>query len=77
MDGSARMVWKDRWYETNGLGVGYEARFNRDAGANMQAPYAVPFPIYGRTSETILLPKSALPFTTSGSGVDRVVGGIQ
>ena len=61
MDGSARMEWKDQWYETDGLGVGYEARFTRDAGANMQAPYTVPFPIYGRTSETILLPVSERP----------------
>ncbi|MGC1459608.1 MAG: DUF3857 domain-containing protein [Steroidobacteraceae bacterium] len=77
MDGSAHMVWKDQWYETNGLGVGYEARFTRDAGANMQAPYLVPFPIYGRTSETILLPISVVPFTTSGSEVNRVVAGIE
>jgi tetratricopeptide (TPR) repeat protein len=77
MDGSARMVWKDRWYETDGLGVGFEASFTRDAGANMQAPYTVTFPTYARTSETILLPISAVPFTTSGKAVDRVVGGVE
>jgi tetratricopeptide (TPR) repeat protein len=77
MDGSARMGWKDQWYETDGLGVGFEAQFTRDAGANLQAPYVVDFPVYVRTSETILLPKSAAPFTTSGNPVDRVVAGVE
>lgn len=77
MDGSARMSWKDQWYETDGLGVGFEAQYTRDAGANLQAPYSVQFPIYVRTSETILLPKGATPFTTSGNPVDRVVAGVE
>jgi len=77
MDGSARLGWKDEWYETDGLGVGFEAQFTRPAGSNVKAPYAVSFPLYVVTTEKILLPKGPVPFTTSGGPYDSTIGGVE
>lgn len=77
MDGKAQMEWKDDWYTTDGLGLGYDAHFTRPAGSDTSAPYAVSFPMYVRASERIRLPPDRGAFTLSGSSVDRVVAGIE
>jgi len=75
--GKAEMDWKDGWYETDKTGVGYTADFVRPAGPGQDAPFAVNFPTYTRTVETILLP----PGFPSGqpvprAAVDETVAGI-
>jgi tetratricopeptide (TPR) repeat protein len=56
MEGLANMDWNDGWYETDGMRVGYRADFSRDPGPNSDAPYAVVYPLYEKTVETIILP---------------------
>ncbi len=78
MDGAARMQWKDGWYETDGTAVGYKADFSRDSGSNRDAPFAVAFPRYTRTIETILLPPGASGFRTSEKAdVNETVAGVE
>jgi tetratricopeptide (TPR) repeat protein len=56
MEGEARMDWDGGLYETDNTGVGYKADFSREPGANADAPFAVPYPYFQRTVQTILLP---------------------
>lgn len=77
MEGEARMDWSRDSYETDGTNVGYKADFRRDPGPDSDAPFAVAYPIYTRTVETILLPKGIGGFKIgSGAEVDRTIGGI-
>ena len=77
MDGSARMKWDGDWYETDGLGLGYRADFSRPPGPNRDAPFAVPFPVFTRVSESILLPQRGAHFTIEGENIDRTVAGVE
>ena len=77
MDGKALMDWSGKSYEADGLGLGYKADFEREAGPAHDAPFAVPFPSYSRSTETILLPTSGAGFTIEGSDIDRSVGGVE
>ncbi|HZV58564.1 MAG TPA: tetratricopeptide repeat protein [Sphingobium sp.] len=75
--GKAEMDWDSGWYETDKTGVGFTADFVRPAGPGQDAPYAVTYPTYARTVETILLP----PGFPSGepvpkAAVDETVAGI-
>jgi len=75
VDGDAKMDWNNGWYEADGSAIGYKADFSRDAGPNQDAPFAVAYPVYTRTSETILLPPGqwtddhAEPVDTTIAGV--------
>ncbi|CAA9540536.1 MAG: hypothetical protein AVDCRST_MAG91-3816 [uncultured Sphingomonadaceae bacterium] len=77
LKGKARMDWKDGWYETDGVGIGYKADFSRDPGPHRDAPFAVAYPFYNKVVETILLPPG---FDKASAGskadVDRTVAGI-
>jgi tetratricopeptide (TPR) repeat protein len=77
VDGVAHMDWGGNRYETDGLDVGYNADFKRQAAINHDAPYAVKFPTYSSVKETILLPYGETQFTVEGKDVDRVVAGIE
>jgi tetratricopeptide (TPR) repeat protein len=78
MEGVAKMDWQSGAYETDGTSVGYHADFSRDAGSDKDAPFAVPFPSFTRTTETILLPKGHGDFTFgSGIDVEQTNAGIQ
>jgi tetratricopeptide (TPR) repeat protein len=75
--GVAHMDWGGDRYETDGLGVGYNADFKRQAGPNHDATFAVPFPTYNSNKETILLPSSAGGFTVQGEDINRTVAGVE
>lgn len=76
MDGTAKMDWSDGQYETDVLGMGYHADFERQPGPNRNAPYAVLYPTFKRTVETISLPEHGKGFTLSGADIDRTVAGM-
>ncbi|WP_165356367.1 tetratricopeptide repeat protein [Sphingosinicella sp. BN140058] len=77
MEGEAKLDWANGNYQTDGTGVGYEADFSRDPGPNKDAPFAVPYPIFNRTRETIVLPTGAGEFKLgTGMEVDETAGGI-
>lgn len=78
MEGTAKMGWKTGWYETDGTSVGYKADFSRDPGPDRDAPFAVPYPYFSRTEETIELPPGFPDVKPGGKGdVDRTLAGIE
>ncbi len=77
MTGKATLDWSNGNYQTDGTSVGYRADFSRDPGRDQDAPFAVAFPWYIRTRETIVLPKGAGTFRLgAGIEVNEVAGGI-
>ncbi len=78
MEGSAKLDWANGNYQTDGTNVGYRADFSRDPGPGEDAPFAVPYPYFSRTRETILLPTGfgAIKLGTS-MDVDQQAGGIE
>jgi tetratricopeptide (TPR) repeat protein len=78
MDGKARMDWSDGSYQTDGTDLGYKADFSRDPGPAQDAPFAVPYPLYTRNVETIVLPPSFAPLKNADSAnVAETVAGIE
>jgi tetratricopeptide (TPR) repeat protein len=75
--GTAKMDWDEGWYETDYTGVGYRADFGRDPGPRKDAPFAVGYPTYDRTRQTILLPAAFTKDALRGqTEVDETVGAI-
>ncbi|MET0373774.1 MAG: tetratricopeptide repeat protein, partial [Rhizorhabdus sp.] len=78
MAGEAKLDWANGNYQTDGTNVGYRADFSRDPGPDKDAPFAVPYPYFTRTRETIVLPKGAGEFKIgTGMEVDQTAGGIE
>ncbi|MDE8650956.1 tetratricopeptide repeat protein [Novosphingobium album (ex Liu et al. 2023)] len=78
MTGEAKLDWANGNYQTDGTNVGYRADFGRDPGVDKDAPFAVPYPYFTRTRETIVLPKGAGEFKIgTGMEVDETAGGIE
>jgi hypothetical protein len=81
MDGSAKMKWvpipgsSDKQFEVNGSRLGWKADFDREAGSKLDAPFAVAFPFFTKSIETIQLPKDGPEFEITGTNVDKIVGG--
>lgn len=72
MDGTATMDWgveAPSRYELDGVGLGWKGDYHRDPGPNHEAPFAIGFPAYSRTTETIILPGKGAGFALSG-GLD-------
>jgi tetratricopeptide (TPR) repeat protein len=77
MTGDAKLDWANGNYQTDGTNVGYHADFSRSPGPDSDAPFAVAYPYYTRTRETILLPKGSGEFKLgTGMQVDQIAGGI-
>lgn len=77
MSGLATMDWSSGRYETDETGVGYEADFQREPGPDVDAPFAVPYPIYDKVTEMVLLPAGfAGHKATNSRDVDQTVAGI-
>lgn len=78
MEGDAKLDWANGNYQTDGTNVGYRADFSRDQGPDKDAPFAVAYPFFNRTRETILLPKGLGDFKLgTGGEVDQKAGGIE
>ena len=78
MEGEAKLDWANGNYQTDGTNVGYRADFSRDPGPDKDAPFAVAYPYFNRTRETIVLPKGFGDFKLgTGMEVDQKAGGIE
>lgn len=78
MDGTARLDWSGGQYAPVGLGVGYDANFERQPGPHHDAPFLVPYPIYDSNTVTIKLPNGGKGFGVSGADdVDKTLAGIE
>jgi tetratricopeptide (TPR) repeat protein len=77
LSGTAKMDWSGDSYETDSTRVGYRADFTRAAGTAANVPFAVPYPNFARTRETIILPKGQGDFRIGkDTAVDQTVAGI-
>lgn len=77
MDGTVTMDWAGGSHTMANLGIGYKADLKRQPGPNQGAPYAVPYPTFVSTRETIKLPAGSTGFRVVGAQVDKVVAGLQ
>lgn len=77
MKGQATLEWNNGWYETDETGVGYQADFRREDGPHKDAPFAVNYPSFDRTVETIVLPPGFQVTLDKASEVDQTAGGIE
>jgi tetratricopeptide (TPR) repeat protein len=78
MQGTATMEWDDGWYQTDKTNVGYRADFSRAAGVDHDAPFAVAYPVFDKTRETILLPPGFTGKVSSDKAdVDETAGGFE
>ncbi len=78
--GKAKMDWSKGWYETDGTSIGYKANFTREPGPNRDAPFAVPYPMFTRMTQTIKLPASFFGASKDSrlkADADRTVAGIE
>jgi Tfp pilus assembly protein PilF len=83
MNGVAAMSWSlnagynAREYETDGGQLGAGRDFKRDAGPHSDAPFAVAFPWYEKSTETVILPQDGNGFRVIGEDVDRTIAGVE
>jgi tetratricopeptide (TPR) repeat protein/transglutaminase-like putative cysteine protease len=77
LDGTANMDWSGDRYETDRTSIGYSADFSRDPGPFRDAPYAVAYPYYSRTVETIILPPDNTDYHAGDSAnLNETIAGI-
>jgi tetratricopeptide (TPR) repeat protein len=78
LEGTAAMDWDQtgggRRYEADGVGLGWKADFTREPGPHADAPFAVDFPDWSETTESIVLPHRGEGFTLEGQDVDQQIG---
>ena len=77
MDGTVTMDWAGGWHDLANFDLGYKADFKREPGPNHDAPYAVPYPSFISTTETIKLPSEGKGFSVVGADVNSVLAGVQ
>lgn len=78
LTGSALLKWDGVWYETDETGVGYRADFKREPGPGADASFAVTYPYFSRTRQTIQLPPGFTATSIrSGDPVDETVAGVE
>lgn len=75
MRGTTTIDWKQS-YQVDGMSLGYKADFAREPGADRDAPFAIPYPFFNRTVETITFP----PYSNISDGAvktDETLAGIE
>jgi len=84
MDGVATMHWYTapsnsavRQYETDGSILGWKPDFDRTEGFGADAPFAVTFPMFDESHETIFLPQNGTGFTLDGGDIDVKAAGYR
>lgn len=77
MDGTVTMNWDGGSHDLANLNLGYKADLKRDPGPNQDAPYAVPYPSFISTTETIKLPAAAKGFRAVGSDIERTLAAVE
>jgi tetratricopeptide (TPR) repeat protein len=75
MDGEAVMDWSGESYATDIPRLGTSQEFVRKEGPGLDLPYRIPFPMYSRSSQRIVLPNGGKGFSVGGKKYDQVVAG--
>lgn len=77
MDGTVTMDFSDGMHMLTLLDLGSGIDLTRESGPNQDAPYAVPYPTFMRTTEVIKLPLNGAGFTIAGADVDLTIAGTE
>jgi tetratricopeptide (TPR) repeat protein/transglutaminase-like putative cysteine protease len=77
MDGTVKMDFTGGSHLLGLLNVGRQMDLKRDPGPNENAPFAVPYPTFERTTEAIRLPADGKGFSLDGADLDRTVAGME
>lgn len=77
IDGTLTMDWSGGEHDLSLLSVGYDADFKRASGADQDAPYAVTYPYFTKTTEQIKLPLAGNGFSIVGPNVKQTLAGIE
>jgi tetratricopeptide (TPR) repeat protein len=82
MDGLAQLDWRDR---DLGIGrglqltlanLGASTDLKREPDTRQDAPYAVNYPQFSTSEETLILPDHGQGYSVSGRDIDRTIGGV-
>lgn len=83
MSGTADLDWRKnpdlgvREYRVTASSNGAPSYPRREPGPNRDAPYAVPFPLFIRSTTEVVLPAGGKGFTVRGPTSRETVGGIE
>ncbi|HEY6517500.1 MAG TPA: tetratricopeptide repeat protein [Steroidobacteraceae bacterium] len=77
MDGTVTMDFSGGWHRLSFLNVGSKVDFKRDPGPNQDAPYAVPYPTFMRSTEVIKLPANGKGFGIMGGDTDLTLAATE
>ena len=80
MDGTANLTWdpgnnNTRVYYVAASALGGKPDFTRQPGPRADAPFAVPYPAFAETHQTVILPNKGQGFRLQGGDVDQRVAG--
>ncbi len=81
IEGETSLAWAadttgGRLYTPDSGRLSMTPDYKREPGYGIDAPYAVPHPVFAKISETILLPQSGKGFSLVGDPIDLTAGGI-
>ena len=79
-DGFAKMDWiqssdGSRFYRVPATAMGADVSFRREPGPHQDAPYAVAYPFYGKSTRQIILPADG-DFLLVGADIDKTAAGM-
>ncbi|HEV2271938.1 MAG TPA: tetratricopeptide repeat protein [Steroidobacteraceae bacterium] len=77
MDGTVTMDFSDGLHMLTLLDLGSGVDLKREPGPHQDAPFAVPYPTFMRTTEVIKLPLNGAGFSIAGADVDRTIAGTE
>jgi len=81
LDGAANMDWSSdgsaREFNIAESGLGADTAFRREPGPDDDAPFAVSYPAFAKSTVTVILPRQGENFQLAGGGdVDKTVAGV-
>jgi tetratricopeptide (TPR) repeat protein len=74
--GDIKLNWRNGWYRVPHSGVGFDADFERPAGPNQEAPFAISFPQYASAKVSIRLPAGFTASQPAPPSVDATLAGV-
>ena len=82
MDGVATIPWNKsegaaRDFNVEDSALGYQANFDREPGAHQDAPYAVGYPGYNRSTVMVQLPNKGAGFVVLNATTDSPLAGVR
>jgi tetratricopeptide (TPR) repeat protein len=75
-DGSVNLDWSGAGLEAMSSRLATKPDLLRQAGPHQDAPYAIAFPAYERSTETVILPNAGKGFTLNGQNIAQTVAGV-